>query len=387
MRIAFAAFLVAHGAIHLIGLAKAFGIARVPQLTSATGWPAGFLWLAAALAFLSAAAFLFVLPERWWIVAAIAVLVSQVAIIGSWTDARFGTLANVIVAIPVAIALLDLRAGSFRSIYRVEVERGLARQAAAGEIVTEADLAGMPVALQTYLRRNGAVGRPRVRNFRARWRGQMRNGADGPWMEIRAEQVELLDGPARLFHMTASRFGVPFEALHVYESGSATMRVRIASLLEVVNAHGPEMTRSETVTLFNDMCLLAPASLLDANVSWEPMDDRRVRGTFTNVGNTIRAELSFDAAGDLVNFVSYDRQLSADGKTFRGLPWSTPIRDYRDFGPARVAAHGDAIWQEPDGPFVYARFELEGLEFNLGPRAGAVAEARLEGRTVAEGLR
>ncbi|HLK38255.1 MAG TPA: DUF6544 family protein [Polyangiaceae bacterium] len=71
---------------------------------------------------------------------------------------------------------------------------------------------------------------------------------------------------------------------------------------EVVDASGSEMTRSETVTLFNDLCLLAPASLLSKSITWESLDEPRVRGSFTNAGNTVRAELSFDAAGDLVCF-------------------------------------------------------------------------------------
>jgi hypothetical protein len=389
MRLAFAGLLVVHGAIHLIGFIKAFGLAPVPQLTSAIGRPAGVLWLAAALAFLATAALLFVWPERWWVVAVVAVVASQAAIFGSWVDARFGTFANLVVLVPVALALADLRSGSFRSIYRREVERGLARQRS-GALVTEADLASLPAPLQTYLRRTGAVGRPRVRNFQARWRGQMRSGADAPWMEIQAEQVEFFDEPTRLFYMTASRGGVPFEALHVYEGAAATMRVRVASVFDVVDARGPEMNRSETVTLFNDMCLLAPASLLDASVTWRSMDDRRVRGTFTNAGNTISAELSFDETGDLVDFVSYDRLQSADGKSFRSLPWSTPVREHRDFGPARVAARGDAVWHEADKGLVYARFELQSLVFNVGAhRDEGVSEARLNdrARTPIEGPR
>jgi hypothetical protein len=30
------------------------------------------------------------------------------------------------------------------------------------------------------------------------------------------------------------------------------------------------MSQSETVTLFNDMCIMAPATLVDAPIAWEP---------------------------------------------------------------------------------------------------------------------
>jgi hypothetical protein len=271
---------------------------------------------------------------------------------------------NVVVFVPLALALLDARSSSLPSLYRRDVERALAR-ALPEDIVTESELLPLPAPLRTYLLRAGVVGRPRVQNLRAHWHGRMRNGRDAPWMTVRVEQVELFDPPTRLFYMQASRGGVPFQALHVYEGAAATMRVRVASLLDVVDARGPEMNRSETVTFFNDMCLLAPASLLRASVTWRAVDDRRIVGTFTNAGNTIEAELVFDATGDLVDFVSHDRYQSADGKTYRSVPWSTPLRGYQSYGGARLASHGDAVWQESSGDFAYASFDLDDVEFNV----------------------
>ena len=87
----------------------------------------------------------------------------------------------------------------------------------------------------------------------------------------------------------------------------------------------------------------------------------------------------FDADGDLVDFLSHDRDQSADGVTYRNLPWSPPVRDYRDFGGVRVAAHGDAVWHEPEGEFVYARFDLDELRVNVGGRAGRSTAPRTAG--------
>lgn len=364
MKTAFAIVLALHGAIHLLGFAKAFGVARVPQIAASISRPLGVLWLVAALAFLACAVMVFARPDRFWIVASVAVVASQLAILTAWRDARIGTGVNVLTLVPIALALLDLRATSFRSTYEREVARVLSRSAPAA-VVTDDDLAPLPDLVRTYLRRTGAVGRPRVRDFRARWRGEMKTSPTSPWMEIRAEQVEVFDEMTRLFYVRGSRFGVPFEGLHVYAGAAATMRIRAASLVDVADARGPEMNRSETVTLFNDMCLLAPGSLIGAGVEWRSIDARRVGATFTNAGNTIRAELVFDEAGDLADFLSNDRDLSADGKTYRNLPWSTPVRDYRWYGPIRVASKGDAIWHAPEGDFAYARFELEDIELNV----------------------
>jgi hypothetical protein len=274
---------------------------------------------------------------------------------------------SVVVLIPVALSLVDLRPSSLRSRYAAEVQRlvsGMAPAASAAP-VTEAELAPLPPQVQTYLRRAGVVGRPHVRHLHAVFSARMRSRPDATWMTATVEQDNFYgpQGPARLFFMAATRWGVPFVAFHRYVDGAASMQVRLAGLAEIVNVKGQLMTQSETVTLFNDMCVLAPAALVDAPVHWESLGDRRVRGTYTNAGNTISAVLSFDDSGDLVGFVSEDRY-QLDGKTEKRFPWSTPLARYHDFGGARLARVGEARWVEPGGEWTYGEFVLERITYN-----------------------
>ena len=365
MKTILASLLVAHGLIHLLGFSKAFALARVEAIRQDISPPFGAMWLAAAVLFVSGAALLFAAPRWWWAPTLLALVASQVAIIAAWSDARFGTIANGVILAAVVVALLGFLPTSFRSVYRREVEAGLAR-AAALPPVTEADVAHLPPPVQRYLRYTGAIGRSRVQSVRVRFTGEMRPRPDGPWMSITADQHSFFDRPERIFLMHASRFGVPFDALHLYEGSSATMRVKLASVVPIVDAKGPEMNRAETVTMFNDMCVLAPATLLDGQIRWEPVDANTVAARFTNAGNTIAAVLTFDDDGALTSFASDDRLESADGKTFRSYRWTTPLRDYRDYHGTRLASHGEAVWRHPEGDFVYARFDLVDVRYNLG---------------------
>jgi len=271
-----------------------------------------------------------------------------------------------LVLIPVALSLLDLRPTSLRSLYESEVQSllpGVASPAATA--VSDAELAPLPAQVQAYLRRAGVVGRPHVRHFHAVWSGRLRSRPNASWMRATVEQHSFYGppGPARLFFMEATQWGIPFVAFHRYLGNAATMRVRLAGLAELVNASGPLMTQSETVTLFNDMCVLAPATLVDAPIDWQSLDDRRVKATYTNAGHTISAVLSFDEGGDLVGFISQDRYQS-DGKSDKLFPWSTPLGGYRDFGGARLASEGEARWVEPGGEWTYAKFVLERISYN-----------------------
>jgi hypothetical protein len=103
---AFAALLVLHGLIHLIGFAKAFGLADLPQLRGTISPIAGMLWLSAAILFIYAAVALFAWPRVWPIVAVAAVVVSVAVIVPSWSDAKFGVVPNAIVAVTVLFGLL-----------------------------------------------------------------------------------------------------------------------------------------------------------------------------------------------------------------------------------------------------------------------------------------
>jgi hypothetical protein len=280
-----------------------------------------------------------------------------------------GVVLSTAVLVPVAVRLLDLRPTSLASVYAADVKRHEAEVARSAPpvLVTEAELASLPPLVQTYLRRAGVVGKPHVRSFHAVFAAQFRRAPDAPWMAASVDQHNFFVGPApaRLFFMRASQWGIPFAGLHRYVGDAATMQVRIAGLFEIVNASGAEMTQGETVTLFNDICVLAPAVLVDAPVSWQTLGDRQVTGTYTNAGKTISAVLTFDDAGDLVGFVSDDRYQS-DGKTHKLLPWSTPLRNYRDFGGVRLAAEGDAYWRDPDGEWPYGRFVLQRITYNEG---------------------
>ncbi len=219
--------------------------------------------------------------------------------------------------------------------------------------------------MQEYLRRSGAVGRPRVRNMRIVFDAHMRDNAEAPWMKSTATQCEFFDPPARLFYMTASRAGVPFDVLHRYVGSDATFQVRIASLYSVVDKKGPMLTKAATVTLLNDIVVMAPAAVLDLPFTWEQRGPHQLQATFTNAGHTVSAVLTFNAAGDLIGFISDDRtQETASGS--RSARWSTPISGYAEIDGIRIGTRGDANWIEPDGrEWTYGRFIIREIAYNL----------------------
>jgi hypothetical protein len=304
--------------------------------------------------------------RAYWVVGALALVVSQAVIVAGWRDAWAGTAANVILLLIVAHGWLTEGPRSFHARYLRDVTAGRARNAAA-PVVTEADLARLPDAVRRYLRVTRSVGQPRVQSYHLRFRGRIRRAPESRWMPFDAEQQSFADVPTRLFLMRARMFGVPVEAFHRLAGGHATMQVTVAGAFPVENASGPAMDRAEAVTLFNDMCLLAPGTLIDPAISWEGGDATAVRARFTHGAHTIAATLLFGPTGELVNFVSDDRAQTESNGTLTPRRFSTPVRDYRDFGAVRLMSFGEARWLLPSGEFTYGEFTLLNISYNGRP--------------------
>ncbi|MFA5659623.1 MAG: DUF6544 family protein, partial [Oscillospiraceae bacterium] len=219
-----------------------------------------------------------------------------------------------------------------------------------------------------YLIYTGAVGKEKLQNFRAVFRGEIKLKPDSDYLDFKSVQYNFFDQPERVFYLESEMYGISFNGLHLYSGPSATMKIKIASLFQVVDAKGTEMNKSETVTMFNDMCFMAPATLIDENIKWKIIDSLTVEAEFTNQGNTIKAKLFFNGKGELTDFSSFDRFESADGKEFYNYEWTTPVKNYKEINGRFVPTYAELIWHEPKGDFYYGKFELMEMEYNC--RAG-----------------
>ncbi len=237
-------------------------------------------------------------------------------------------------------------------------------------LLEEAALAHLPLPVQRFVRASGAVGRPRVQNFRAEFDAEMyRKPGDAP-MVSRSVQYNFVASPARLFFMTSRMFGLPVQVFHDYAAERATFKVRVASLFNVVDEGGDPFSKVETVTVLNDLCFFAPGALVDPRLSWEPIDDRTARVTFSNGPHRVSATLFFNERDELVDFTSDDRPPKIDG-TYRPYRWSTPIEGYQQLDGLRLPTRGAAVYAYPEGPFTYGKFRLKSVAYNIqAPASG-----------------
>jgi hypothetical protein len=95
--------IIIHSLIHFMGFAKAFNYGNITQITKEISRQMGMLWLATALMFFITTVLLLLKNDDWLVLGLISVMVSQVLIFTIWRDAKFGTIANIIILIPIIL--------------------------------------------------------------------------------------------------------------------------------------------------------------------------------------------------------------------------------------------------------------------------------------------
>src|SRR5690554_4200417 len=179
-------FVLLHGIIHLLGFVKAFGLAEVNEFKVEISKLAGIMWLITALLFVSAIVLFFMNKDWNWIPALIAIIFSQVLIILSWQDAKFGTIANVIILI---VVIFQFANWSFSNQVEKEIDHLLNSQTiVANDVVTEERLESLPSPIETWLKSAGVVGKEEIHTAIFKQKGRMKLEPDKDWTKAEAEQ-------------------------------------------------------------------------------------------------------------------------------------------------------------------------------------------------------
>jgi hypothetical protein len=258
---------------------------------------------------------------------------------------------------------MKLPGPNFKKIFNSEVAEALKSQTIP-DIVTEHDIKHLPDPVQKYLEFAGSIGKEKIQSVKLEFTGDFKTAPNRKYMKFTSVQYNFFKNPMRFFYMKMPMMGLPLDGLHIYKNEQASMKISIATLFTIVDAKGKKMDQGETVTVFNDLCLMAPSALIDADIQWQTIDPLTVKAVYTNGKNTIAATLYFNETGELINFISNDRFMSSDGKEYLSYPWSTPVKNYKDFKGRKVPAYGETIWHMPESDFIYGKFNLKSVEYN-----------------------
>ena len=364
LKIIFSVIMLVHGMVHFMGFLKAFNFIRLEEISGEISKPLWIIWLLAGLLFVLGGILFLLKKDWWWIIGLIGVLLSQLVIFFSWSDAKWGSIPNII-ALLVVVASIWIY--FFWEGYKKDVVYNFENNNSSNiDLLSEKDLEQLPNPVKKYLDYVGVIGKPKVKNMYVAFEWEMR----WKWQDFfpfLSEQYNFFNDPTRLFFMKGTLFWITVPWYHKYMWWEASMNIKLFGFIPVVSNSGDVMRKAETVTIFNDMCLMAPASLIDKRITWELIDDSSVKAKFTNKDISITAILYFNNKWQLINFVSDDRMEVTDMKQYT---FSTPIWEYKNINGYNLPSYGEAVWDYPDWQFVYWKFNFKDIQYNLSEYKG-----------------
>lgn len=366
----------AHGLINALGFAAAWRLGDLPQLRGGTSLALsesgrrliGLGWAAAALALVVGAVMAALGKPAWWVPSGVGLLLSQALVVGAWSVAKAGTIANAILLIPVVVGAATTRfhAQTDRAVADL-LSRGRAAAIQGREPVTPDQLAPLPAPVRGWLQASGVVGRPRAHIVYLEQQGLMRTAVDQPWMPARARQRFTVDEPGFVWDVGVTMKRVlPILGRDSYRDGRGRMLILAAALVPVVDGQGAQIDQG-TLLRFLGEIVWFPSAALAPYIRWTAVDDLSARATMTYAGVTGSAVFAFDPAGRPLRMTA-QRYLGA-GAGAKLERWEVTMRAWRPMGGALIPTEGSVTWKLAAGDFEYFRWEITNVAVDDPARA------------------
>jgi len=361
IKIIFAAILIIHGLIHLMGFGKAFQFAEINQLTQTIHKPIGILWLISALLFIIAAAVFLLKKDWWWMVAVPALALSQLLIIMYWPDAKYGTIANAIILVGIVIGY---GTWSFNAMLKNELEAFITPVTSGKEVVTKEMLGDLPPVVQKWLERSNVIGKEIVYSAHLQQIGEMRTAPDGKWMPVKAEQWFKTEKPGFVWVADVkAALGIYLAGRDKYENGEGHMLIKLLSLITVADAKGKETGQGAMLRYFAEI-IWFPSAALNDYIQWEQIDSTTAKATMTYGGITAPGLFKFDANGDVVSFEAKRYYNRKGGATLEDWFIQIEPNGYKEFEGVRIPARSSVTWKLKEGDFTWYKLEITDIHYN-----------------------
>lgn len=357
MRYLFAILILIHAGIHLLGTAKAFGWLEVNALSQPIPRPVGIVWFCAAAVLALAAALYFLSIPMWWIPALAGAFLSQILIVTHWSDARFGTVLNVVVVLVAIVGLGSWYFGN-RNVDYVEKFTAHIAKLPAKNSPSVVKLETLPPPVQKWLNYAGANGDgPSM--VRMKQKGEMRMKPSNAWMEFDAEQWISTNSPEFLWTVSAGhgKF-MGFCGRDRLINNEGHMKIAVYGLIPVVNtdAGDDDITRGTAMRYLAEMAW-APHAARSSFVSWSALSESQFRGTLTLGSEEVSGDFAIDAQGRIIRFIG--RRYYQDGDSMEMWRIDMDPASYRSFQGVRIPTEALITWELPEGDFSWYRVVVE----------------------------
>ncbi len=353
-----------HGLLHLIGFISGYQLAKFNQLNSIPSKTAGIAWLITALLFTIVSIQYLSKKEFWWIIASLAIILSQTLIVLHWKDARFGTIVNLVLIVPLILAFAHWKSNIA---YQQEVRRiHSQKDPQPFTIVRSNMLHHLPVPVRRWLEHANIVGKPITQYAFIHQKGEMKIEPNGKWIPFEAEQYTSINNVAFIWktEIQPSPFLV-ISGVDKLESEAGTMMMKLYKLFPVARSSGPAIDQGALLRYLAEICWM-PSASLNQNIHWEQIDSVSARATIQSGHTTVSGIFIFNTNGDFERFEA-DRYYIKGKEEPRLEKWvvTTVPGAYKLFDGVRIPYKSELSWHLKEGEYKWLRLEITDIDYNI----------------------
>ena len=365
MRIVLIILIGIHGIIHLFGFLKAFEISEVNTIIQPISKTYGIVWFLAFLLFAITIILILFNSDYWWIGGFLAVIISQVLVFYYWSDAKFGTVANVIILLATIIGY-----SSFNFKQQIKAERiGLFEnsQFKDREIITQEELVGLPTIVQKWLTNSGIIGKKAISRVHLTQELQLKLKPDQTsWSKGVAEQYFTIQPPAFNWHINTEMNSVlSVVGRDKFEDGKGEMTIKLFSLIPVANSKNNEKVNQATLQRYLAEIVWFPSASLNQYIKWEIIDDYSARAIMEYKGTKGSGEFHFDKDGNFEKFVAMRYQYS---DAINPTEWSVIATKTEKMKGIKIPVECEASWELEGGKWTWLKLKITEIKYGFSTK-------------------
>lgn len=352
---------VLHAAIHLMGVAKATHPQTLPSISSpiSKGW--GVVWLSGALLMAVSGAALLLGVELWWAVALLSVVVSQVAIGAHFSEAKFGTIANVVVLIAATVSFGGWRFDQRTAALVQQLETLESQQPSFGD-----GSDNLPPPVRRYLEKVLPAGTPSIERAHLAQEGTFNTDLSKPvWKPFSAQQVSVTFPPGFVWSADIAMFpGIHARVHDTYSNQTGLLAPSLLGLIPLgsVGDTAGDVAQGELLRFLAEAPWY-PTVLRDATlVTWSALDDETAHARLTDGSVVVGLRFHF-GKDDLIDEVYAESRGRTAGAETIDTPWRGRFWNYEQRKGVLVPIECEVAWLLDSGPAPYFRAKITSLEF------------------------
>ncbi|SFR55250.1 hypothetical protein SAMN04490243_2870 [Robiginitalea myxolifaciens] len=362
MRIALIILIGIHAIIHLFGFFKAFGIAEFNAISQPISKTFGILWLVAFLLFVICAISFFTHSNYWWLIGFSAVILSQVLIFNYWSDAKYGTVANLIILTSVIIAYAGF---NFQNKVAAERKSLLEKSEPVGEeVITGEAISELPSVIQKWLINSGTVGKSQIYNVHLVQEIRLKMKPEqSAWNNGLAEQYFTVQPPAFNWNINTQMNSIlPVVGRDQFADGKGEMKIKLLSLIPVVDVKNDEKVNQATLQRYLAEIVWFPSASLNRHIKWETIDAYSARATMEYKGTKGSGIFHFNEYGNFEKFVAMRYK---DSKDADPIEWIVTAIKIEEINGIKIPTECEASWNLETGKWTWLKLKIKQINYNL----------------------